>query len=799
MAAAAGDQPDLYPYQRYVVDWLTANPTKSLLLAHGMGTGKTRTAVAAMKASNQQFVLIAPIAVQGAWEREIERQNCEALLFPGGILNANGIYSFFRNPANRQRLKDIYDFLRQGAALVIDEAHKFKTMKPDGPANAKEYKEWVAKRLSEFLNPPEDRSDQLVPWRFRHIAVQAVCELADRACRVVALTGTPMLNAPSDFAIYYRLCLNRPLRKQLFYFTPAQFNAVFTGPQGPTSRFAELACGMVSVVELTDAEKRANWKWPYQFDDRVESISVTEEAFGQIATTERGRYLSRLRTAMVERKVQSAEFLIAIHRIVEEIGKSNKSTKFAIYSNFIEKGLDIIQRMLDDKQIRYSTITGKTSKQSKEEQDKYNNGVVNVILLSPAAQEGVDLKNTNVMFIMDLNWNQAQHDQIRARTFRLNSHSVKTYDFNRAALQRCAGWVLLTAADPVTGNYERQRYLVDNIPMDKDFKKMQFVRDQTVIVKTFLLMTRDDVLGSDKNMLELGAAKSEVIDPYIKALKTVSIETKVGGCPPVQNLEQLVTKASQDFYQDAYVSGQDARSTCYEYACSISPTLAQGDCFFDATRKALAQIKVMVTVQQLREKVAEKFTIDLLQHYSQFQGEFEILARPFKAAISKLTDESRLLAARNVVRSPQYYADENSINVIGEEYRILYVIVREDRAPNTVTLYPSSPEFVFDFVVPLWHSGEKQGAHYQNISCDGKMIYAQANLPPFFQDALRFRDLTTHSYQGQPHKIIRGFWSKPTYANPMPTLDGVRLQNIPPLLNEKGESNFIDVARSELV
>lgn len=789
MAGAAAPDLNLYPYQRFVVDWLTANPTKSLLLAHGMGTGKTRTAVSAMKASNQRFVLIAPIAVQGAWEREIQRQDCTELLYPT-ILNANGIYSLFSS-ANRSRLKDIYDFLREGAALVIDEAHKFKTTGPDGPKNVKEYDQWVAKRLSQFVTPPEDKA-----LRFRHIAVQAVCEMADRACRVIALTGTPMLNAPSDFAIYFRLCLNRPLVKQLFYFTPSQFNAVFTAGKQPTPRFAQLACGMVSVIELSDADKRANWMWPYQFDERVERIQVSEEAFGQIANTERGRYLSRLRTAMVKRKVQSPEFLIAIDRIVNEIQESNRTTKFAIYSNFIETGLDIIQQMLDEKDIRYSTITGKTSKQSKSEQDKYNSGENNVILLSPAAQEGVDLKGTNVMFIMDLNWNQAQQDQIRARTFRLNSHSSKTYKFNRRALEQCKGWVLLTHQNPATGNYERQRYKAESIPVDKDFEKMQFVQDQTVILKTFLLMTKDDVLGSDKNMLELGAAKLEVIEPYMKALKTVSIEaTREAGCPPVANVDQIMKKASQDFYQDAYISGQAPESPCFVphvAVCSISPTLAQGDCFFDATRKALGQAGKQVTVAQQRAIVADAFTDDLLARYRAIavNPDLALFAQPFVRARS-------LYEARIIIKTPSYYADENAVEVVGTTFKILYVIVRPDRAPNTVSLFPSNPAFNFDWIVPLWHTGLAQAAHYQNISCDGKMIYANgdANAPPYIQDAIRFRNLSTHSYQGKPHKIINGVWSRPTEANPMPQLSKLRLENIPPVLDEEGNVIVTEVSR----
>ena len=135
-AAAGGLGLNLFPHQQFVVDWLVQNRRSSLLLAHGMGTGKTRTAIAAMVAANQPFVLVAPLAVHKQWEREIAFQDCEQLCYKP-ILNARGLYSIFEESKVEQR-KELFDFLRQGAALILDEAHVFKNLEFPVPMAGKE-------------------------------------------------------------------------------------------------------------------------------------------------------------------------------------------------------------------------------------------------------------------------------------------------------------------------------------------------------------------------------------------------------------------------------------------------------------------------------------------------------------------------------------------------------------------------------------------------------------------------------------------------------------------------------------
>ena len=755
-AAAGGPGLNLFPHQQFVVNWLVQNRRSSLLLAHGMGTGKTRTAIAAMVAANQPFVLVAPLAVHKQWEREIAFQECEELCYKP-ILNARGLYSIFEESKVEMR-KELFDFLRQGAALILDEAHVFKNLEFPVPMSKGEkvmfgeFEAWSKAKMQKiFIKAPEfSQSKTFVPPM-----VQAVCELADRACRVVALTGTPFVNKPSDFSIFFRICLNQPLVKQLFYFTEAQFNSLFVRPADGITRFQNLACNMVSVFNVSPEEKRANYLWPYQILNTIEYINASADDIAKIKEKP-GMFLALMRTRTVAGKAIAPEFMAAMESI--------KGKRVAIYSNFIEKGIELVRPFLQD--IPFSAITGAT-KDTDEEQRKYNSGETNVILLSPAAQEGVDLKNTEMLIIMDLNWSKAQQDQIYARVFRNNSHVSKTYPFNREIIEasNCGnGWLLLTTfPDPITGKRTRMRYRANAIPSDQSFEFVQFVRDQTVIVKTLLLTTgaaasgaAGAAAGSDVSMINLQVRKEENIVPYTEALQRASIELKQV-CKP-----SGVMPPKTDIYQDAYPSGQDASSPCFDLNCQITPTVADGNCFFDAVRIALNN---QVSLSELRNLVSEAMTDDMWQLWKGFATQPKT-ANDFK----EFKDVSSLAEAQSIVQRTSWYANEWAMTVVAVRFELLFFVVKPGALTSMgkVQLVPFEADYQYKAVIPLWYERE----HYKNIKCNGKLLYSiHEVMPQPIRDALMFMNESQHySRTGKSYTLRSRVWSSPSESDPLPSL-----------------------------
>ena len=96
-----------------------------------------------------------------------------------------------------------------------------------------------------------------------------------------------------------------------------------------------------------------------------------------------------------------------------------------IYSNWLSSGLEPMAKLLDSKGLTHFEFTGnKTDKQKKEIVNKYNTRQIDVILLSSSGAEGLDLKNTRQIHIMEPHWNNAKINQVIGRGIRYKSHQL---------------------------------------------------------------------------------------------------------------------------------------------------------------------------------------------------------------------------------------------------------------------------------------------------------------------------------------------------------------------------------------
>ena len=87
---------------------------------------------------------------------------------------------------------------------------------------------------------------------------------------------------------------------------------------------------------------------------------------------------------------------------------------FIIYSTFITNGINILKKALSHNNITYSTISGAESNDQKENaKNKYNEGNVQVLLISKAGTNGVDTVATESIFIFEgSQWNECLDAQV---------------------------------------------------------------------------------------------------------------------------------------------------------------------------------------------------------------------------------------------------------------------------------------------------------------------------------------------------------------------------------------------------
>jgi superfamily II DNA or RNA helicase len=113
-----------------------------------------------------------------------------------------------------------------------------------------------------------------------------------------------------------------------------------------------------------------------------------------------------------------------IDRLVEKVAAAVANRKKClVFSAYLESGLYIIRDELRRRGISVAVYEGKLNAADKSDiVRRYNQGRISVILLSDAGKEGLDLKNTGEVHILEPQWNEEKVQQAIGRAVRYKSH-----------------------------------------------------------------------------------------------------------------------------------------------------------------------------------------------------------------------------------------------------------------------------------------------------------------------------------------------------------------------------------------
>jgi SNF2 family DNA or RNA helicase len=79
---------------------------------------------------------------------------------------------------------------------------------------------------------------------------------------------------------------------------------------------------------------------------------------------------------------------------------------------------------LSKAKVPYAEYTGKVPQGERDQMVKdYNSGLIKQLLISGAGGEGLDLKGTKLMQILEPHWNEPTLDQVKGRAVRYQSHA----------------------------------------------------------------------------------------------------------------------------------------------------------------------------------------------------------------------------------------------------------------------------------------------------------------------------------------------------------------------------------------
>lgn len=132
---------------------------------------------------------------------------------------------------------------------------------------------------------------------------------------------------------------------------------------------------------------------------------------------------------------QSPKLQRAVKLMTESL--KDPETKGVAFSNFIDAGLSPYGAALDKAGIPYGMFHGGLNDAARKRVvDDYNAGKIRALLLGPSGGEGISLKGTRLLQLLDPHWNTARSEQAAGRGIRYDSHLHLPLEDRNVRVQR---------------------------------------------------------------------------------------------------------------------------------------------------------------------------------------------------------------------------------------------------------------------------------------------------------------------------------------------------------------------------
>lgn len=387
----------LNQHQKDAVCAILAGKEKGFVLYFGTGSGKTRTAITAA----EQFggaIIVCPATLASNWRNEIEKWGAK------GKYKIVSYQKFHTSPIDVK-----------GQFVIVDEAHYYRNATGD---------------MSKIF--------------LREIK---------KAYKILFLTGTPLYNQPYDLAVLINPLLPATAAKlpttadgyeQEFGKHPERFAervknyVIYYKPDNDPVNYPKVTEKLIKVKALTHQEEQYKALEDKNLSKLVQLSELIKARVGEIsAKNEEGikKAIKGLTTyAITARQIANSSNANKtidspkVRRIIDFLTMArNRKKRVLVFSQFLAGGLYPIAEQLKRNNIRFNMYTGKQTKKERDAMVKsYNDGSIRVMLLSSAGGEGLDLKNTDAVVILEPHWNNQKAAQAIGRAARFQSHKPKS-------------------------------------------------------------------------------------------------------------------------------------------------------------------------------------------------------------------------------------------------------------------------------------------------------------------------------------------------------------------------------------
>ena len=414
----------LKDHQKKVVNYISKNENRGILIIHDTGTGKTLTGVASifeiLKKNKKNVIIITPVTLTENWKKEIIDFN--------GSIPTNFTFLTFQSLAKINIGEVCLDSI-----IIIDEVHNLRTPVEAFFLNVKGITKYILENeikkfpMYELALQPGEKTKKLtpdlanlfelynipkyivsIPKKGIYAYYNMLCAL--NAFKLLLLTATPIINGYKDLDNIFKMFYKIPNMASI-----NELEAIIVKFKIPISYYF--------------INKTPENGYPFYNIFRI-SVPMTEEEKLIYYKFEKNIKLNL--TAMNELRIKAntevaLEFYSPkIRYILDRLKK--KYLKTLIYSFFIDKGMDPVYKMLIEKgslkKEEVFMITGSTKIEQRQKiVDEFNKLPTGVMIISSAGREGIDLKGVRYVFLLEPGWNDSSDHQALSRAVRYKSHA----------------------------------------------------------------------------------------------------------------------------------------------------------------------------------------------------------------------------------------------------------------------------------------------------------------------------------------------------------------------------------------
>lgn len=248
-----------------------------------------------------------------------------------------------------------------------------------------------------------------------------VVKACRQAWKILLMTATPIVNTSRDLDVLFDMC--RLTDDHML--TLEDLNIVYKN-KNPEESFPKVIVKDIHI-SLTGDEASNYQKFQMQVLDEMDT-NLTDR-IGKMTN-----HFMLYASAMLRVGDSGLSYLAPKIRYIKDTIYDYK--KQIIFSSWIKAGIDQVAFILKN-DVLLGVISGKTSQKERERIIRdYNNGKIQVLLFSKAGSEGVNLKETNRVIIMEPGWNCVLEKQAMDRAIRIDSHISLPEDERKVIVEK---------------------------------------------------------------------------------------------------------------------------------------------------------------------------------------------------------------------------------------------------------------------------------------------------------------------------------------------------------------------------